>query len=118
MFDHLGFGFSDKPEDLAYSLVEQAEQALALWTNLGIQRAHVVSHDMGDSVLTEILTRLDRGVLPERFNNFFKSITFTNGGMRYHLINMRISQILLKSPIGHILSSIGTRRIGGVSDSL
>ena len=32
-------------------------QALALWTKLGIEKAHVVSHDMGDSVLTEILTR-------------------------------------------------------------
>ena len=32
-------------------------KALALWTKLGIEKAHVVSHDMGDSVLTEILTR-------------------------------------------------------------
>ena len=26
MFDHLGFGFSDKPKDFSYSLIEQAEQ--------------------------------------------------------------------------------------------
>ena len=26
MFDHLGFGFSDKPKDYSYSLMEQAEQ--------------------------------------------------------------------------------------------
>ena len=26
VFDHLGFGFSDKPQDISYSLVEQAEQ--------------------------------------------------------------------------------------------
>ena len=26
MFDHLGFGFSDKPKDYSYSLTEQAEQ--------------------------------------------------------------------------------------------
>jgi len=26
MFDHLGFGFSDKPVDYSYSLHEQAEQ--------------------------------------------------------------------------------------------
>ena len=26
MFDHLGFGFSDKPKDFSYSLMEQAEQ--------------------------------------------------------------------------------------------
>lgn len=28
VFDHLGFGFSDKPENMTYSLVEQAEQAI------------------------------------------------------------------------------------------
>ena len=37
VFDHLGFGFSDKPSDYTYSLVDQAEQALALWRQLGIK---------------------------------------------------------------------------------
>ena len=48
---------------------------------------------MGDSVLTEILSRKQRGMLPEYFDNFFKSITFTNGGMVYDLINKRLSQV-------------------------
>ena len=39
------------------------------------------------------LLRLERGVLPEVFTNFFQSVTFTNGGMRYHLINFRLSQV-------------------------
>ena len=30
MFDHLGFGFSDKPKDYSYSLTEQAEQVNVL----------------------------------------------------------------------------------------
>ena len=37
VFDHVGFGFSDKPSDYTYSLVDQAEQALALWRKLGIK---------------------------------------------------------------------------------
>ena len=37
VFDHLGFGFSDKPADYTYSLVDQAGQALALWRQLGIK---------------------------------------------------------------------------------
>jgi len=118
MFDHLGFGFSDKPAELTYSMVELAEQALALWTILDIKRAHVVSHDMGDSVLTEILARLERKMLPDRFKDFFQSVTFTNGGMRYHLINFRLSQILLKSPLGETLNAVSTRNIGGSSDKL
>jgi pimeloyl-ACP methyl ester carboxylesterase len=37
VFDHLGFGFSDKPVDYTYSLVDQAEQAIQLWMELGIE---------------------------------------------------------------------------------
>ena len=73
-----------------------------------------MSHDMGDSVLTEILSRYERGVLPDMFNNFFKSITFTNGGMRYDMIQFRISQTLLISPFAEILNKISLR--GGNSD--
>ncbi len=35
-YDHLGFGFSDKPADnYTYSLLDQAEQSLHLWRLLG-----------------------------------------------------------------------------------
>ena len=37
VFDHLGFGFLDKPVDYTYSLVDQAEQAIQLWMVLGIK---------------------------------------------------------------------------------
>jgi len=110
VFDHIGFGFSDKPSsNYTYSLLDQAEQALALWTRLGIKAAHVISHDMGDSVLTEILSRKQRGMLPEYFDNFFKSITFTNGGMVYDLINKRLSQKILNSNLGEIFSKLSCR---------
>lgn len=56
----------------------------------------MVSHDMGDSVLTEILARHQRGALPGHFDNFFLSITFTNGGMVYDLINKRLGQVTRK----------------------
>ena len=57
------------------------------------RRAHIVSHDMGDSVLTEILARHQRAALPGHFDTFFQSITFTNGGMVYDLINKRLGQV-------------------------
>ena len=47
---------------------------------------------MGDSVLTEILTQYEKRMLPGYIDNFVKSVTFTNGGMRYDLINFRLSQ--------------------------
>ena len=58
----------------------------------GIRSAHVVAHDMGDSILTEMLAQYEKKLLPDAFNSFFKSVTFTNGGMRYSLINFRLSQ--------------------------
>ena len=57
------------------------------------RKAHLVSHDMGDSILTEILSRHSRAMLPEYFNEFFQSVTFTNGGMIYDLIDQRLSQV-------------------------
>ena len=39
--DHLGFGFSDKPLDYSYSLIEQADVALQLWKQLGLTKVRV-----------------------------------------------------------------------------
>ena len=107
MFDHVGFGFSDKPlevktnyliynsnqtviefqykqsveqtnvfyifQNYTYSLIDQAENAVSLWMQLGISRAHIVSHDMGDSVLTEIITLKEKNMLEGKLRkDFFK----------------------------------------------
>ena len=53
-------------------MVDQADQALLLWQQLGIKSAHLVAHDMGDSVLTEILARRQNKILPDHFDGFFK----------------------------------------------
>ncbi len=55
-FDFLGFGLSDKPHDLRYSLFEQADIIEALIG--GDERpVVVVAHDMGTSVATELMAR-------------------------------------------------------------
>ena len=110
-FDHIGFGFSDKPqEDYEYTLHDHAENALELLRQLKIKSAHVVAHDMGDSILTEILLRRHLKLLPDNFNGFFQTVTFTNGGMHYDSINMRFSQILLNNHyLGKFFSSLYSR---------
>src|SRR5687767_929798 len=55
--DHIGFGLSDKPERYSYSLMEQADAAIAVWRELGIKRGHVLAHDYGTSIATELLAR-------------------------------------------------------------
>ena len=111
-FDHIGFGFSDKPkENYEYTIHDHAENALELLTRLDIKSAHIVAHDMGDSVLTEILLRRHLNQLPQHFDTFFKSVTFTNGGMVYHLINFRLSQRILILPYVGQLATYLTSRI-------
>lgn len=91
VIDHIGFGFSDKPaENFTYSIFNHADNLLYIWKKLEIKSGHLVSHDMGDSVLTEIISRRQRGFLNNYYNNdFFKSITFTNGGMRVNMIKLQ-----------------------------
>ena len=63
-FDFPGFGLSDKPSGVRYSLFDQADVAEAVVRSLGIERAAVVSHDMGDSIAAELYARSTEGTLP------------------------------------------------------
>jgi pimeloyl-ACP methyl ester carboxylesterase len=62
-FDFLGFGLSDKPADIGYSLFDQAGVAGEVAHSLGIDQAAVVSHDMGDSIAAELYARSIEGTL-------------------------------------------------------
>ncbi len=62
-FDFPGFGLSSKPTDIRYSLFDQASVAEQVVHQLGITRAAVVSHDMGDSVAAELYARAIEGHL-------------------------------------------------------
>jgi pimeloyl-ACP methyl ester carboxylesterase len=62
-FDQLGFGFSDKPADASYSLLDQGRRAGELAARLGLTRARVVGHDMGLTVAVEMLCRDEEGTL-------------------------------------------------------
>ena len=56
LFDMLGFGLSAKP-DRPYRLVDQADLAVALVADLGIDRLGLLTHDIGDTVGGELLAR-------------------------------------------------------------
>ena len=63
VFDQLGFGFSDKPLEASYSLLDQGRRAGELVRALGVERARVVGHDMGLTVAVEMLCRDEAGDL-------------------------------------------------------
>lgn len=89
--DHLGFGFSDKPLAYSYSLVDQCDMALSLWHQMGVKSGHVLAHDYGTSVATELVARHNCG------NLTFKphSLTLCNGSMHVEMAKLRLIQRLL-----------------------
>lgn len=106
--DHLGFGLSDKPRDYSYSLHEQADTALALWRELGVEQAHVAAHDYGTSVATEILARWNLGFRPVGL----RSLTLSNGSVHIELARLRPIQKLLRNrTLGPLVARLSSRRV-------
>jgi len=104
-FDMIGYGFSDKPNSAyGYSLFEQADTVLRLLREWGVAGCHFVSHDMGDSVHTELLARFNEN-RPAWFADGPRSLTFTNGNMVLSQGKLRASQKALLSPFGKLLAS-------------
>lgn len=91
--DFPGYGLSDKPAAYSYSLFQQTDVVEALARSLGIAEAHVVSHDVGTSVHTELLAREQEGRPVFRI----VSSTFLNGSMLQELATITAFQKLLAS---------------------
>jgi pimeloyl-ACP methyl ester carboxylesterase len=110
LHDHPGFGLSDKPERYSYSLFEQADVALGLWRALGVERAHLLAHDYGTSVATELLARRERQLLPLELT----SVTLCNGSMHVELARLTmVQQLLLHELTGPWMARLASRRIFG-----
>ncbi|TXD66437.1 alpha/beta hydrolase [Polaribacter glomeratus] len=93
--DHLGFGFSDKPVDYSYSLIEQADVALQLWKQLKLTNITLLAHDYGTSVATEILARHNK----QQINLQIEKLILCNGSMHIELSKLRMIQKLLRNKI-------------------
>lgn len=105
-WDSLGFGFSDKPDEkFTYSIYEHVDVALEVWKQLGICGAHVIAHDMGDTLFTEILCRIHHN-RPYWMTAGILSATFTNGGMVIKHTHMRLGQLILLSPLKNVAATI------------
>lgn len=101
--DMLGFGFSDKPDNITYSTFQQADIQIALLKKLGVKEAHILAHDYGDNIAQEFLSRTIEQ--KEYFPLKIKSVTLLNGGLFPETHHPTAIQTLLKSPIGGIVSS-------------
>ncbi len=115
--DLLGFGFSAKPAGHHYRIAEQADLCLAALAVAGIDQAHVLSHDYGDTVAQELLARAAEGRCPV----LLRSAVLLNGGLFPETHRPVLTQRLLRSPLGPLVARLLTRdrlaatmrRIGG-----
>ncbi len=93
--DHLGYGFSDKPTNYSYSLIEQADVALELWKHLNISTFTLLAHDYGTSVATEIIARHNK----KQIDVTIEELILCNGSMHIELSQLRLIQKLLKNKL-------------------
>jgi pimeloyl-ACP methyl ester carboxylesterase len=65
--DMVGFGFSDRPNDVEYSVQTWADQVVGVMDGLGIDKAHLVGNSFGGAIAMRIATqhpeRVDKMVL-------------------------------------------------------
>ena len=109
--DHLGFGFSEKPDTLTYSLIDQADVALQIWHKLGLKNVTVLAHDYGISIAQEILARRNNNLIPLKIT----MMLLCHSSMRIEHLHLRNMNKLLKDKkLGKFISRLtnfGYRKI-------
>jgi pimeloyl-ACP methyl ester carboxylesterase len=106
-FDFLGFGLSEKPRDHVYSLNGQADLVELVAQRFVRGSPVVVAHDMGTSVVTELLARDLEGRLAMRP----EGVLLLNGSMVLERARLTLSQKLLKSPVGALMARFSNERL-------
>jgi pimeloyl-ACP methyl ester carboxylesterase len=102
--DMLGMGFSDKPIKYEYSVHDHADMHEALLAHLGVESAHILAHDIGDSVGQEMLAR--REFSEQAYGALrIESITWLNGGLFNESYTPRpLQKVMSRTPVGDIMS--------------
>lgn len=102
--DLLGFGLSDKPRRFPYSVFAQADVVERLLAARGVESLDVVAHDLGDTVVQELLAReLERTARGEP-GVALRSVVFLNGGLFPEAHRARLVQHALAGPLGPLLA--------------
>lgn len=103
--DMLGLGLSSKPAGHCYSLAGHADLHEEVLQRLGVERVHLLVHDLGVSVAQEMMAmRLVDESLPE-----IASVTLLNGGVFPEAYRPRPIQRVLASPLGGWLGPLVSR---------
>lgn len=113
--DMLGLGLSAKPARHAYGIADQADLHEWVLQTLGVQRVHLVAHDLGVSVAQEMLARRMETGAPAKALCAVASVTLLNGGVFPETYRPRPIQRVLASPLGGLIGPRVTRERFGQS---
>lgn len=108
--DMIGFGWSDKPRDYPYSLLDQADLHESLLKAEGVSRYHILAHDYGVSVAQELLVRQAQRAACGDLSLDIRSVCLLNGGLFPETHRPRLIQRLLLTPLGPLLSAAANER--------
>lgn len=107
-FDFLGYGLSDKPRDIDYTLARQADITTELIARyLPGSPVAIVAHDMGTSVTTELMARDLAGELPFAL----AGVVLFNGSILLHLATPIVGQKMLRSRLGPLLARLNNKPV-------
>lgn len=97
-YDMIGYGFSDKPSNLAYTTFEQTDILQSLIKHLQIKKLHILAHDYGNTITQELLARANESKLDFEI----ETICFMNGALFPETHKPVLAQKILISPIGFL----------------
>lgn len=101
-FDMIGYGFSDKPADFAYTTFQQVDILQALLEDLNIKKVHILAHDYGNTITQELLARKEEN----RLSFTIESIVMLNGALFPETHRPILAQKILISPVGFLFSKL------------
>ena len=107
--DLLGFGFSDKPRNYPYSILDQANMIEALLQHKNVERVKIISHDYGDTVAQELLARFNTRQSKGEKGLEIKHLCLLNGGLFPEVHRPLLVQKILMSPVGFIVGRLFNR---------
>ena len=102
--DMLGFGYSDEPNGINYTIHQQARMHEALLKHLDVSDCHILAHDYGDTVTQEMLATFQDRKSSNDHSLIYHSICLLNGGLFPEMHRAVLTQKILHSPIGFLFN--------------
>jgi len=108
--DMIGFGFSAKPKNYAYSIMDQADLITSFLKHKNISSIKIISHDYGDTVAQELIARYIERKQKKQNGLIIESLCLLNGGIFPESHQPILIQKLLMTPLGSLIAQLFTRK--------